>query len=97
MPNIMVFHNAKAVARFNGTERTLTNIAAFVTNVTGHYCYILLLVSYLMVLLGCVLCNSLSSLPFTLMSPSYLHIYCALKKCHPLTFAKTWLNIIQFQ
>jgi len=52
----MVFHNAKAVARFNGTERTLTNIAAFVTNVTGHYCYILLLVSYLMVLLGCVLC-----------------------------------------
>lgn len=38
MPNIMVFHNAKAVARFNGTERTLTSIAAFVTNVTGH-CY----------------------------------------------------------
>jgi len=31
----MVFHNAKAVARFNGTERTLTSIAAFVTNVTG--------------------------------------------------------------
>ena len=38
MPNIMVFHNAKAVARFNGTERTLTHIAAFVTNVTGHCC-----------------------------------------------------------
>lgn len=35
VPNIMVFHNAKAVARFNGTERTLTTIAAFVTNVTG--------------------------------------------------------------
>ena len=35
VPNIMVFHNAKAVARFNGTERTLTSIAAFVTNVTG--------------------------------------------------------------
>lgn len=35
VPNIMVFHNAKAVARFNGTVRTLTHIAAFVTNVTG--------------------------------------------------------------
>jgi len=39
VPNIMVFHNAKAVARFNGTERTLTSIAAFVTNITGHCCY----------------------------------------------------------
>jgi len=35
VPNVMVFHNAKAVARFNGTERTLTSIVAFVTNVTG--------------------------------------------------------------
>jgi len=42
VPNIMVFHNAKAVARFNGTERTLTNIAAFVANITG-YCYCTLL------------------------------------------------------
>jgi len=31
----MVFHNAKAVARFNNTERTLAIIAGFVANVTG--------------------------------------------------------------
>ena len=36
VPNIMVFHNAKAVARFNGTERTLETIAAFVANATGE-------------------------------------------------------------
>jgi thiol-disulfide isomerase/thioredoxin len=35
VPNIMVFHNAKAVARFNGTDRTLHTIASFIANVTG--------------------------------------------------------------
>lgn len=35
VPNVMIFHNAKAVARFNGTERTLESLASFVNNVTG--------------------------------------------------------------
>jgi len=50
VPNIMVFHNAKAVARFNGTERTLTNIAVFVSNITGHSCYTLLLAHFLLIM-----------------------------------------------
>lgn len=35
VPNILVFHNAKAVARFNHTERTFTHIRDFIGNVTG--------------------------------------------------------------
>ncbi len=37
VPNILVFHSAKAVARFNGTERTLDSLVEFVAAVTGMY------------------------------------------------------------
>jgi len=55
VPNIMVFHNAKAVARFNGTERTLTTISAFVTNVTGIAHYHILFLSYLNINAKCMI------------------------------------------
>ena len=35
VPNIIVFHNAKAVARFNSTERTFLSIRDFISKVTG--------------------------------------------------------------
>lgn len=35
VPNVMIFHSAKAVARFNGSERTLECLTSFVSNVTG--------------------------------------------------------------
>lgn len=35
VPNVMIFHSAKAVARFNGSERTLEYLTTFVSNVTG--------------------------------------------------------------
>jgi len=35
VPNILLFHNTKAVARFNHTERTFESIVEFVSNITG--------------------------------------------------------------
>lgn len=35
VPNVMIFHSAKAIARFNGSERTLACLSSFVSNVTG--------------------------------------------------------------
>ena len=35
VPNILVFYNAKAVARFNKSERVLEKIVGFVSNITG--------------------------------------------------------------
>jgi thiol-disulfide isomerase/thioredoxin len=35
VPNILVFHNSKAVARFNSSTRTLETMMDFVANVTG--------------------------------------------------------------
>lgn len=51
VPNIMVFHNAKAVARFNSTDRTLANIAAFITNVTGAFRNVVLIYFFQMCIL----------------------------------------------
>lgn len=36
VPNVMIFHSAKAIARFNGSERTLASLTSFVSNVTGE-------------------------------------------------------------
>ncbi len=40
VPNILFFHNAKAVARFNSTIRTLDSMIHFISNITGklHCC-----------------------------------------------------------
>ncbi|KAJ8315909.1 hypothetical protein KUTeg_006543, partial [Tegillarca granosa] len=35
VPNILLFHNSKAVVRFNQTYRSFNNLATFVKNITG--------------------------------------------------------------
>ena len=36
VPNILVFHNTKMVAKFNSTARTLEAMVHLVSNVTGQ-------------------------------------------------------------
>ena len=36
VPNMLVFHNTKAIARFNSSSRVLESMVQFLTNVTGN-------------------------------------------------------------
>ena len=35
VPNILIFYQAKAVARFNSSDRSLETLRTFIKNVTG--------------------------------------------------------------
>lgn len=43
VPNIALFHQSRAVVRFNSTEKSFANLVSFVKNSTGNIMYIVLL------------------------------------------------------
>ena len=47
VPNIVIFHNGRALSRFNQTERTIEQLAGFVANVTGNLCITTYVVKFL--------------------------------------------------